>query len=119
MGLVGLGGAVFPTAAKLDPGKSVTVPTLILNGAECEPWITCDDSLMRDHAAEILQGVAVMRHLLGSTEILVGIEDNKPEAIAAMQSASATVDFAVEVVAVPTIYPGGGAKQTHPHAHRH
>ena len=110
-GLVGLGGAVFPTAAKLDPGKSVTVPTLILNGAECEPWITCDDSLMRDHAAEILQGVAVMRHLLASTEILVGIEDNKPEAIAAMQSASATVDFAVEIVAVPTIYPGGGAKQ--------
>ena len=111
MGLVGLGGAVFPTATKLDPGKSVTVPTLILNGAECEPWITCDDSLMRDHAAEILQGVAVMRHLLGSTEILVGIEDNKPEAIAAMQSAAATLDFAVEIVAVPTIYPGGGAKQ--------
>ncbi|MEW5966787.1 MAG: electron transport complex subunit RsxC [Pseudomonadota bacterium] len=110
MGLTGLGGAVFPSAVKLDPGAHVC-PTLILNGGECEPWITCDDVLMRHYADEILQGVAVMRQLLGSTEILVGIEDNKPEAIAAMQAAAAKLDFAVEVVAVPTIYPGGGAKQ--------
>ena len=111
MGLVGLGGAVFPSAIKLDPGAAHTLPMLILNGCECEPWITCDDSLMRDHAAEILQGVAVMRHLLGSMEILVGIEDNKPEALAAIQQAAEGLDFAVEIVAVPTIYPGGGAKQ--------
>ncbi|MFP5403398.1 MAG: electron transport complex subunit RsxC [Gammaproteobacteria bacterium] len=110
MGLAGLGGAVFPSAVKLDPGAHVC-PTLILNGGECEPWITCDDLLMRTRADEILQGVTVMRHLLGSTEILVGIEDNKPEAIAAMQAAAAQLDFAVEVVAVPTVYPGGGAKQ--------
>ena len=111
MGLTGLGGAVFPSAVKLDPGTAHHCPTLILNGGECEPWITCDDVLMRHHADEILQGVAVMRHLLGSTEILVGIEDNKPEAIAAMQAAAQKMDFAVEVVAVPTLYPGGGAKQ--------
>jgi electron transport complex protein RnfC len=111
MGLAGLGGAVFPSAVKLDPGATQTCPTLIINGGECEPWITCDDMLMRTHADAILQGVAVMRHLLGSTEILVGIEDNKPEAIAAMQAAASQLDFAVEVVAVPTIYPGGGAKQ--------
>ena len=101
MGLVGLGGAVFPTAVKLDPQTANSLPTLILNGGECEPWITCDDVLMRHHAAEILQGLAVMRHLLGSSEILVGIEDNKPEALAAMQAATAGLDFAVEVIAVP------------------
>ena len=111
LGLTGLGGAVFPSAAKLDPGAAHACPTLIVNGGECEPWITCDEMLMRERADAILQGAAVMRHLLGSTEVLVGIEDNKPEAIAAMQAAAARLDFAVEVVAVPAIYPGGGAKQ--------
>jgi electron transport complex protein RnfC len=111
MGIAGLGGAVFPSAVKLDPGAAQIFPTLIVNGCECEPWITCDDALMRNHADEILQGVAVMRHLLGSTEILIGIEDNKPEALAAMKAAAQGIDFPVEVVAVPTIYPGGGAKQ--------
>jgi len=111
LGLAGLGGAVFPSAVKLDPGAAQTWPTLIINGGECEPWITCDDVLMRHHADEILQGVAIMRHLLGSTEILIGIEANKPEAIAAMRAAADRMDFAVEVVVVPAIYPGGGAKQ--------
>jgi len=111
MGLAGLGGAVFPSAVKLDPGAAQACPTLIINGGECEPWITCDEMLMRERADDILQGAAVMRHLLGSTEVLVGIEDNKPEAIAAMQAAAAKLDFAVEIVAVPAIYPGGGAKQ--------
>ncbi|MBW8329544.1 MAG: electron transport complex subunit RsxC [Thiobacillus sp.] len=111
LGIAGLGGAVFPSAVKLDPGATHSCPTLILNGGECEPWITCDDVLMRTRADDILQGVAVMRHLLGSTEILIGIEDNKPEAIAAMQAAAQKMDYAIEVVAVPAIYPGGGAKQ--------
>jgi electron transport complex protein RnfC len=111
LGLAGLGGAVFPTGAKLNPGAAQHCPTLIINGGECEPWITCDDVLMRHHADEVLQGVAAMRHLMGSTEILVGIEDNKPEAIAAMQAAAARLDFAVEIVTVPTLYPSGGAKQ--------
>lgn len=109
LGLAGLGGAVFPSAVKL--GTAHACPTLIINGGECEPWITCDDILMRHHADEILQGAAVMRHMLGSTEVVVGIEDNKPEAIAAMRAAVRTLDFAVEVVAVPAIYPAGGAKQ--------
>ena len=111
LGLVGLGGAVFPSAVKLDVSTDIGCPTLILNGAECEPWITCDDVLMRHHASQIVQGIAVMQHLLGSTEVLVGIEDNKPEALAAMQSAVATLDCAVEVIAVPTRYPSGGDKQ--------
>ena len=108
-GLAGLGGAVFPSAVKLEVPEAI--PTLILNGGECEPWITCDDVLMRQHAREILQGLAVMRHMLGSSEILVGIEDNKPEALAAMQNAAATLDFVVDVIAVPTRYPSGGGKQ--------
>ncbi len=110
LGIAGLGGAVFPSAVKLDPGAH-HCPVLIVNGGECEPWITCDDLLMRTRADEIMDGVALMRHMLGSREVLVGIEDNKPEALAAMRAAAARLDFAVEVVAVPAIYPGGGAKQ--------
>ena len=108
-GLAGLGGAVFPSALKLEAPEAI--PTLILNGGECEPWITCDDLLMRQHAPEILQSLAVMRHMLGSSEILVGIEDNKPEALAAMQTAATTMDFEIEVIALPTRYPSGGGKQ--------
>jgi H+/Na+-translocating ferredoxin:NAD+ oxidoreductase subunit C len=111
LGLAGLGGAVFPSAVKLDPGASHPCATLIINGGECEPWITCDDMLMRHRADEILQGVAIMHHLLGNADTLVGIEDNKPEAIAAMQAAADRLDFPVEVVKVPARYPGGGAKQ--------
>jgi len=108
LGLAGLGGAVFPSYIKLNPGSGKGLDTLILNGAECEPWITCDDRLMRERAAEILQGVAVMRHMLGAREVLIGIEDNKPEAIAAMR---AVAGHDAEVVAVPTLYPGGAGKQ--------
>lgn len=108
MGLVGLGGAVFPSHVKLAPGP-LAIDTLILNGAECEPWITCDDRLMRERAAEVMRGAEIMRHLLGARELLVGIEDNKPEAVAAMQAACAGGN--ARVVVVPTRYPSGGAKQ--------
>jgi electron transport complex protein RnfC len=110
-GLVGLGGAVFPSFIKLDPGPHKRIHTLVLNGGECEPWITCDDLTMRHYAAEILAGAAVMRHALGCETVLVGIEDNKPEALAAMSAAAVQAGYPVEVVAVPTIYPGGGGKQ--------
>jgi electron transport complex protein RnfC len=109
MGLAGLGGAVFPSYIKLNPGR-IQIETLILNGAECEPWITCDDRLMRERAAELLQGAAIMRYMLGASEILVGVEDNKPEAIAALREVAGD-EPGVEVVAVPTCYPGGGGKQ--------
>jgi electron transport complex protein RnfC len=110
-GVVGLGGAVFPSDLKLRPGKH-KVKTLVLNGAECEPYITCDDMLMRERAGEIVRGAEMMRHMLDADEVLIGIEDNKPEAIAAMQKAVSENSFArMEVIAVPTIYPGGGAKQ--------
>ncbi|MFA6920524.1 MAG: electron transport complex subunit RsxC [Gallionella sp.] len=110
-GVVGLGGAVFPSDMKLYAHKH-KIKTLVLNGAECEPYITCDDLLMRERADQILSGAEMMRELLYSEEVLIGIEDNKPEAIAAMRAAvTAGGHLHMEVIAVPTIYPGGGAKQ--------
>ncbi|HXU94123.1 MAG TPA: electron transport complex subunit RsxC [Gallionella sp.] len=110
-GVVGLGGAVFPSDMKLYSHQH-KIKTLVLNGAECEPYITCDDLLMRERAADILQGAEVMRALLYADEVLIGIEDNKPEAIAAMRAAVAEGKHErMEVIAVPTVYPGGGAKQ--------
>jgi len=111
MGLAGQGGAVFPSHVKLAPSP-IPIETLILNGAECEPWITCDDRLMRERATEILQGAEIMRHALGASRILVGIEDNKPEAAQAMQAACDQLKLGnAEVTVVPTRYPSGGAKQ--------
>ncbi len=109
-GVVGLGGAVFPSDLKLRVGKH-KVKTLVLNGAECEPYITCDDMLMRERADEIIKGAEIMRWALEAEEILVGIEDNKPEAIAAMQQAAHASADDIKIIAVPTLYPGGGAKQ--------
>ncbi len=106
MGVVGLGGAVFPSHVKLNASG---LETLVINAAECEPYITCDDMLMRERAAEVVQGIMIARHAMGAREVLIGIEDNKPEAIAAMQAACQGSGF--EVVAVPTLYPSGSAKQ--------
>lgn len=108
-GIVGLGGATFPSHVKL--GKGAGIETLVLNGAECEPWITCDDRLMRERAADILAGATILRELIGARELVVGVEDNKPEAIAAMKAAAAASPHGVKVVAVPALYPAGGEKQ--------
>ncbi len=110
MGVAGLGGAVFPTYAKLC-GAARALDTLVINGAECEPFITCDDLLMRQRAVEIVAGAEIMAALLPAKQIIIGIEDNKPEALAAMAEAVRRCDSRAEVMAVPTIYPGGGAKQ--------
>jgi electron transport complex protein RnfC len=111
-GVVGLGGATFPSHIKLKPADAGRIPTLVINGAECEPWITCDDRLMRERAAGILAGVAIMRRMVGAERVLVGIEDNKPQAVAAMRAAAAAAAAGgIEVVAVPTRYPAGGEKQ--------
>ncbi len=110
-GVVGLGGAVFPSHLKLKPAKGGT-DTLVINGAECEPFITCDDLLMRERADQIVRGAEIMQQLLQARRVLIGIEDNKPEAVAAMQqAASARGAGTMEVVAIPTRYPAGGAKQ--------
>lgn len=114
LGLVGLGGAVFPSHIKLAPPPGRALDTLILNGVECEPWITCDDRLMRERGSEILRGGAIMQRLLGCQRLLVGIEDNKPATLAAMRAAAASPEFAghaIEIRAVATRYPAGGGKQ--------
>jgi Na+-translocating ferredoxin:NAD+ oxidoreductase subunit C len=110
-GVVGLGGAVFPSHAKLAPARSVAMEELVLNGAECEPYITCDDLLMRERAAGIVAGAGIFRDLMQPRRVLIGIEDNKPAAIAAMQAAVTAAGEPFEVIAVPTRYPAGGAKQ--------
>ena len=108
-GIVGMGGAAFPSAIKLTLGTQKKLDTLLLNGAECEPYLTCDDRLMREHAAEIIDGGRIMAHALGVSRIVVGIEDNKPQAIAAMtQAASAFPN--IEVAAVPVQYPMGSER---------
>ncbi len=107
-GIVGLGGAVFPSDMKLN--HPVVVDTLVINGAECEPYITCDDMLMRERAEGIVRGIEILRHALGTDTVLIGIEDNKPHAIAAMQRAVDESSHPFKVVAVPTLYPGGSAK---------
>ncbi|MBL8472562.1 MAG: electron transport complex subunit RsxC [Rhodocyclaceae bacterium] len=111
-GVVGLGGAVFPSHLKLRAARDHPMQTLVINGAECEPFITCDDMLMREHAAGIVRGAAIMGELMQPREILIGIEDNKPQAAAAMRAAvQAAAVRGMEVVVVPTRYPAGGAKQ--------
>ena len=109
-GVVGLGGAAFPSDIKLRAGKQ-KINTLILNGAECEPYITCDDMLMRERAAEIVLGAEMLRYMLDASEVLIGIEDNKPHAITALRQAITDSGLSQEVVCIPTIYPGGSAKQ--------
>ena len=108
-GIVGMGGAAFPSHIKLGRGSGVD--TLVLNGAECEPWITCDDRLMRERADPILKGAIILRELIGAQRIMVGIEENKQEAIAAMRVAATALDRPVEIVPVPALYPAGGEKQ--------
>ena len=109
-GVVGLGGATFPSAAKLALGKRSKVATLIVNGGECEPYLSCDDRIMRDHAPDVVDGIRLMMHAIGAKEALVGIERNKPEAIASMRRAAAAFGE-IRVCPVPVRYPMGSDRQ--------
>ena len=109
-GIVGLGGATFPTHIKVRADSKSHVHTLVLNAAECEPYITCDDMLMRERADEIVKGMEIVKFLLGAERCIVGIEDNKPEAIVSMTEAcKALPETAIKVV--PTLYPSGDARR--------
>ncbi|MBM7341589.1 electron transport complex subunit RsxC [Pantoea coffeiphila] len=108
-GVAGLGGAGFPTATKLRGGLR-GVNTLIINAAECEPYITADDRLMQDCAAEVLEGSRILAWILNAERVLIGIEDNKPEAIAALKTALGN-ERDLQIRVIPTKYPSGGAKQ--------
>jgi len=109
-GIVGLGGATYPAALKLKSGARQHIDTLILNGSECEPYLTCDDMLMRERAEGIVAGARLIQKAVNARRIVAGIEDNKPEAIAAMQKAAEPFDD-VEIQPIPTRYPMGSAKQ--------
>lgn len=109
-GIVGLGGALFPAIFKLRLARKKAINTLIINGSECEPYLTADDRLMRERAAEIVDGARLMRHIARATNIVIGIEENKPQAIAALRFAAELVG-AIEVVALPAVYPMGSAEQ--------
>lgn len=108
-GVAGLGGAGFPTGNKLLGGGD-KIETLIINAAECEPYITADDRLMQDCAAQIVEGIRILAHILQPRQVLIGIEDNKPQAISMLRAVLANAhDIMLRVV--PTKYPSGGAKQ--------
>ena len=111
-GIVGLGGAAFPTHLKLAPLAAAPVDTLLLNGVECEPGISCDDALMRHRPEAVVMGAQVMLHILGAARCVIAIEADKPEAIAAMSAAvRAAADERLTVSPVPVYYPAGGEKQ--------
>jgi electron transport complex protein RnfC len=115
-GVVGLGGAVFPSAVKLKPTREIE--TLIINGVECEPYITCDDVLMRCHADAVIRGILLLGKIIKPHKIVVAIEDNKPEAfqsvinaISKFKEAGITAVATIDVTQVPTKFPAGGEKQ--------
>ena len=108
-GLVGLGGAGFPTSIKLDPGRVGSIDTLLLNGAECEPYITSDTRTMLDDSDYIKKGVCTILNLSGIKNAVIGIENNKPECVAKLTETFAD-DTRVKIIALPSAYPQGGEK---------
>ncbi|MDX1301227.1 electron transport complex subunit RsxC, partial [Photobacterium sp.] len=108
-GIAGMGGAGFPAGRKLQSGLGKT-DLLIINAAECEPYITADDRLMQDYAAEVIEGIRIIRYILKPALTVIGIEDNKPEAINALKR-SVSEDDGILIRVIPTKYPSGGEKQ--------
>ncbi|MGD8568211.1 MAG: electron transport complex subunit RsxC [Gammaproteobacteria bacterium] len=108
-GVVGMGGATFPSAVKLNLRDRYTIHTLVINGAECEPYLTCDDRLMRERSEQIIDGIRIIQKALGANKVIVVIEDNKNIALASMKTAAA--DFPdIAMAKVPTRYPMGSEK---------
>ncbi|WP_303818622.1 electron transport complex subunit RsxC, partial [Actinobacillus minor] len=108
-GIAGLGGAVFPTASKLHFADK-RCKVLIINGAECEPYITCDDRLMQEYADELIEGIRILRYVLRPEEVVIAIEDNKPKAIQAVEKALKGAND-MFVRAIPTQYSSGASDQ--------
>jgi len=109
-GICGMGGAGFPTAVKLNPPPGKRCEYLILNGAECEPYLTADFRVMLERADRIRVGVEIMRKILGQCAVRIAVEANKPEAIAALEKAFADIEGNVEIVVLPVLYPQGSEK---------
>jgi electron transport complex protein RnfC len=110
-GIVGMGGAGFPTAVKLSPPEGKHIDLLILNGAECEPYLTGDHRLMVEHPERVATGADIIRRILGARTVRVGIEENKPDAIRSVEKALAALDGDVEIAVLRTRYPQGAEKQ--------
>lgn len=108
-GIAGMGGAGFPSSVKLSVKAGTHIETLIINGTECEPYITADDAMMRERADQIIEGAKILRHIIGPQETLIGVEDNKPEGITALRAAAQ--GSGIDIVDFPTKYPSGGEKQ--------
>jgi len=107
-GLAGFGGAAFPTAGKLALARAAGVELLLLNGAECEPWICCDDALLRERASDVVLGTQVMLAACGAARATIALEDDKPEARAALEAALADAgDSRLEIVVLPAVFPLG------------
>ncbi len=109
-GICGMGGAGFPTNVKLNPPPGKRCEYLILNGAECEPYLTADFRLMLERADRVRTGVEIMRKILGEPAVRIAVEANKPEAIAALEKAFADIEGNVEIVILPVLYPQGSEK---------
>ena len=111
-GIVGLGGAAFPSAVKLNPHGRKPIGTLIINGVECEPYISCDDMLMRERADNIIEGLRIIKHALDVPNCIIAIEDDMTHSIEAINTALGNAQAKdIQVVNVPTIYPAGGERQ--------
>ncbi len=109
-GIVGMGGASFPTQVKLSPPPGATIDTVVINGAECEPYLTADDCLMRNHPAQLIEGTRALMKAAGVDKAYIGIENNKPEAFAKVQKAAEAYPQIVAVM-LKTNYPQGAEKQ--------
>ncbi len=108
-GIVGMGGATFPSAVKLNLRNRYKLHTLVINAAECEPYLTCDDQLMREQPEDIIEGVRLMMHAMQVSQAIIAIEANKPEALTVMRQAAQQFD-SISVVTVPVRYPMGSEK---------
>jgi electron transport complex protein RnfC len=111
MGIVGMGGAGFPTQVKLQGAHKNALKYFIINAAECEPYITADDMLIREKTQELISGIEVLQHIVNAEQVIIGIEDNKPTAIAALNALLSEQNSSIQVAVVPTKYPSGGEKQ--------
>lgn len=108
-GIVGIGGASFPTHVKLNPPADAKVDTLLLNGAECEPYLNSDNRLLIENPEKVIEGIKILKKILGVETAIIGIEDNKPEAIAKIKAAANGTGIKIDVL--KTMYPQGGEKQ--------
>ncbi|MBU2318962.1 MAG: electron transport complex subunit RsxC, partial [Gammaproteobacteria bacterium] len=111
MGIIGMGGAGFPTQVKLQGAHKNPLTHFIINAAECEPYITADDMLIREKTLELVLGIEILQHLVEADNVVIGIEDNKPTAIAALKSLLTKRNSKIQLAVVPTKYPSGGEKQ--------